>query len=159
MGDDDFRGPHLRDADFLGAFGVLESSDGILMVQNRRMIDGRERLTWDLPGGQVEPGEDLRGALARELEEELGVRPEAEPEFLFVQEGARTTGSERRYMWRAFFFRVRSWRGSPTASSEILACRWIPPAALAGVLCAPYHDSFQLWLATGGRFFSSVWAD
>lgn len=28
---------------------------------------------WDLPGGHVEPGEDPRAALSRELREELGV--------------------------------------------------------------------------------------
>jgi 8-oxo-dGTP pyrophosphatase MutT (NUDIX family) len=30
---------------------------------------------WDLPGGHVEPGEDERTALDRELGEEVGVRP------------------------------------------------------------------------------------
>ena len=70
--DSDFREPHLRENDFLGAFAVIQSDAGILMVQNRRRIGGASVLTWDLPGGQVEPGEEeLVEEIMRTREEEV----------------------------------------------------------------------------------------
>jgi mutator protein MutT len=50
-----------------------------LIEQNGRMLicqrssTGSFPLSWEFPGGKVEPGESLPDALARELKEELGV--------------------------------------------------------------------------------------
>ena len=156
---DDVREPHLRRDDFLGAFAFMEDAEGILFVQNRRIIGGREVLVWDLPGGQVEPGETLREALARELHEELGIAPIGDPQFLFVQEGERVVRGARRYVWRSTFFSVDRFQGLPAARGEVLAARRIPRAALATELTAPYHDSFLEWVARGGTSFFCSWQD
>jgi ADP-ribose pyrophosphatase YjhB (NUDIX family) len=145
--------------DFLGAFGVLERGDGILMVQNRRRIDGADVLVWDLPGGQVEPRELLQEALVRELGEEVGIEVAGTPQFLFFQEGERIAGGRRLHAWRSFFFAVREWRGTPRARGEVLAARWVMRAKLSELLVAPYHDSFARWLAGGGTSFASRWED
>ncbi|MHC4079533.1 MAG: NUDIX hydrolase [Planctomycetota bacterium] len=155
----DFREPHLRTGDFLGAFGVLESAAGILMVQNERCIAGVSTLVWDLPGGQVEPGELLQETLQRELDEELGIAVEGSPDFLFFQEGERCLGGDRHHAWRSFFFRVASWSGEPAARGEVLAMRWMTRDELARELQAPYHDSFLAWLDDGGTAFRSRWCD
>ncbi len=155
----DFRERHLRGGDFLGAFGVLESAAGILMVQNERRIAGASTLVWDLPGGQVEPGELLWEALRRELAEEIGVAVEAAPDFLFFQEGERCLDGDRHYAWRSFFFRVETWSGRPAARGEVHAMRWMPRDELVHELRAPYHDSFLAWLQEGGTAFRSRWSD
>lgn len=46
--------------------------DGSVLIGQRKPA-GRHPLKWEFPGGKVEPGEDPRAALARELREELNV--------------------------------------------------------------------------------------
>ena len=159
MVDDDIRAAHLRENDFLGTFAVIERDHRILMVQNERMIGGRSVLSWDLPGGQVEPGELLHEALARELLEETALVLRAPTTFLFVQEGERCVGGARKHAWRSFFFAVDVEPGEPRAGAEVLATRWMDRATMQRELTAPYHDSFRQWLVHGGLHFVSRWDD
>ncbi len=46
--------------------------DGRVLL-SRRKAGGHLAGAWEFPGGKVEPGEDPRGALVRELREELGI--------------------------------------------------------------------------------------
>lgn len=155
----DFRERHLRRGDFLGAFGVVRRDDRILMVQNDRVVGGAPVQTWDLPGGQVEPGELLDEALRRELAEETGIRVVGAAPFLFFQEGEKIRGGTRSYAWRSFFFEVLAFEGEPVAGAEIRALRWFTRDELDAVLQAPYHDSFREWVRVGGTVFRSVWCD
>jgi 8-oxo-dGTP diphosphatase len=51
--------------------GVLFEGDTVLLTQRKAgsHLEGH----WELPGGKLEPREDPRAALARELREEIGV--------------------------------------------------------------------------------------
>jgi len=50
---------------------LIESGGKLLACQRRR--GDKFGLLWEFPGGKAKPGETLEEALARELEEELGV--------------------------------------------------------------------------------------
>ncbi|MFZ0819959.1 MAG: (deoxy)nucleoside triphosphate pyrophosphohydrolase [Candidatus Acidiferrales bacterium] len=52
--------------------GIIVRDSRVLICQRKR--GGSFPLKWEFPGGKVEPGEDLRAALVRELAEELGIR-------------------------------------------------------------------------------------
>jgi len=145
--------------DFLGVFAVVTRGEFTLFVANDRTIGGVPVRAWDLPGGRVESGELLHQALARELREETGLVVVGEPRYLFVQEGLRRRRGVPAHAWRSFFFAVDVAPGEPRAGHEVHAVRWLDRSAMGVELTAPYHDSFRRWLAAGGTFFRSEWAD
>jgi mutator protein MutT len=85
---------------------VIERENLILLGQRKRT--GSHALKWEFPGGKVEPGEDHRVALARELREELGIEATigAEMDRYEVQygDGPKT---------ELIFFHVTDFRGEP----------------------------------------------
>ena len=53
------------------AVGIIRVGSRVLICQRKRTA--RYPLKWEFPGGKIEPGEQPRDALRRELEEELGI--------------------------------------------------------------------------------------
>jgi len=84
---------------------VIERNGRILICQRR---GGRHALKWEFPGGKVEPGEDSRSALARELREELQI--EATIGATLHAETVRYSGGPS---IRLEFYRVTDFSGEP----------------------------------------------
>ena len=88
------------------AAAVIERPDGEFLLACRP--EGKPYPGyWEFPGGKIEPGEDARAALDRELQEELGIRVrEAIPWITRVYAYTHATV-------RLHFFRVTAWDGEP----------------------------------------------
>ena len=56
--------------DWLVGGALIESTDGLLLVRNRRRDGSHD---WSTPGGVIEEGEALLAGLSREVEEETGL--------------------------------------------------------------------------------------
>jgi len=96
----------------------------VLIEQGRVLLTQRKAGAhlagaWELPGGKMEPDEEPRAALRRELQEELGID---------VQVGAPVEVTYHRYPEKAvllLFFEVRRTASSPEPRAlDVAALRW-----------------------------------
>ena len=85
---------------------IIEREGRILICQ--RKAGHRFGGKWEFPGGKVEPDEQLEAALARELDEELGIRASIGEEvarYLYTYPA--------RDPIQLIFYAVREWEGEP----------------------------------------------
>jgi mutator protein MutT len=104
------------------AGAVLCDGDRVLLDRRAR---GPARALWDTPGGKVEPGEAPAAALARELDEELGLRVVEPGAEVARFDALDPTGRVLRH--HVFALSVK--RGEPRAR-EGQPLEWFPRASL-----------------------------
>ncbi|MBU6166757.1 MAG: (deoxy)nucleoside triphosphate pyrophosphohydrolase [Alphaproteobacteria bacterium] len=85
---------------------------------------------WEFPGGKLEPGESPEAALARELDEELGIGGCAFTPFTFVSFAYPDFHLVMLLYW------CRAWTGEPVGRDG-QALRWEWPAAMAALPMPP----------------------
>lgn len=104
LGDQDIAIARKTGLDVVAAFVMREGK--VLICQ--RKATGRHPLKWEFPGGKVEPAEDPRRALERELREELGVEAAIGAEMDSYQ-----VGYPDGFRARLRFYRVTRFEGEP----------------------------------------------
>jgi 8-oxo-dGTP diphosphatase len=80
-------GPALR---FVAAALIVRGGE---VVIGQRRSDQPMASQWEFPGGKIEPGESPEEALARELEEELGIHAVIGPKVTHIRHNYRHGGA------------------------------------------------------------------
>jgi 8-oxo-dGTP diphosphatase len=134
---------------------ITDVAVGVIVREHNQVLLG-DRPTgkpwagwWELPGGKLEPGESVLAALARELQEELGLSVlQAHPWVTHVHQYPTTTV-------RLHFCRVTRWSGEPQ-SLEGQHLKWVSISdalALTDLLPATYPP--LRWLQLPDRYLIS----
>lgn len=115
-----------RQIDVVGAVIV---DDGLVLCAQRGPHGALAGL-WEFPGGKIEPGEVARGALEREIAEELGC---------VVEVGNEVTTTTHVYVFGVVTlttFWCRLVEGTPDVA-EHAAIKWLAPAEMDTLAWAP----------------------
>ncbi|MES3037893.1 MAG: (deoxy)nucleoside triphosphate pyrophosphohydrolase [Bdellovibrionota bacterium] len=102
--------------------GFLKKEDMILV--GKRPENHSLAGLWEFPGGKIESGESPEEALARELDEELGIQAEIGDLKLCFTHSYGDVGI------LILFFEVKYWKGEPKAKIHV-ELDWINPLDLA----------------------------
>jgi 8-oxo-dGTP diphosphatase len=114
---------------------ALTTEQGKLLITQRKK-NSSHGLLWEFPGGKVEEGEDPRGALRRELKEELDVEVEVgklfDAVFYFYPE----------YPILLLVYRCRVEKGSlkPIGCHDL---RWVTLTELETLVMPPADDPIR----------------
>jgi 8-oxo-dGTP diphosphatase len=106
-----------RTVRFVAAALILRGEE-VLICQRRP--DQPMALKWEFPGGKIESGETPQQALARELDEELGIDADVGPLVTHTRHTYRSGGAVDLQ-----FFAVHAFRGEVT-NRIFHDVRWIP---------------------------------
>ena len=107
---------------------IIEHQGEILLT--RRQANVPYPLLWEFPGGKVEPGEDPRDCIIREIREELGIG---------IVAGSIYDVIFHRYPERTVLVLAYccAWSQGEIVDLEVAEHRWVPPQELARYTLLP----------------------
>ena len=101
------------------AVGIIIREGHVLCCQRKK--DARYGLQWEFPGGKMQPGEEARDCLKRELREELAINVETiEPYDTHLQSYADNG------IFEVHYFLIKEYRGE-VKNKVFESIRWLPP--------------------------------
>jgi mutator protein MutT len=113
---------------------LISEGDRILVTQRKK--GSSHALLWEFPGGKVEEGEDPRGALKRELKEELDV--EAEVGMIF--DAVFHSYPEHPVLLLVYRCRIDKGSLKPIGCHDL---RWVSLKELAELAMPPADDAIR----------------
>lgn len=119
----------------VGVKVIIKSSQGLyLLIQRSSKLPGDKVASWDIPGGRIMPNEDLRQALAREIQEEIGTAIIGSPELITAQD---IFAADKGIHVVRLTYLLAMDIDQISLSAEHVAYRWVTPQE-ASELAEPY---------------------
>jgi 8-oxo-dGTP diphosphatase len=111
----------------LGVGALIFRRDSILLVER-----GRDPLKgyWSLPGGLVEPGEQLADAVKREILEETGLSITPVKIFEIFERIMRDASGRVEYHYVLVDYVCKVVKGELRAGDDVSRAQWVRPGAL-----------------------------
>lgn len=121
----------------VGVKAFIKNAEGkYLFLKRVHAYEGNTEPKWDIPGGRINPGEELLVALKREIFEETGLELIGEPRVLFAQDILRNAGKHTvRVTYAA---QVAEGGQIVLASDEHSEFRWVTLEEAQNL----YHDTY-----------------
>nr|XP_032832108.1 nucleoside diphosphate-linked moiety X motif 6 [Petromyzon marinus] len=126
---------------YVGVGGLVVSEEGLVLLIQEKFAKGHG--CWKLPGGHVEPGEDLGEAVCREVREETGVSVRFRSVLALRHMHRYSFGSSDLYFVCLARPLTRRLQPCPT---EIHACTWVPVGELPSFISSSSSSAFHCWL-------------
>ncbi len=121
----------------LAVGAVIENDMGqVLLVRRARAPRQGE---WSIPGGKVEWGEQVHGALIREVDEETGLKIEVVGLIEIVDSLIRNDAGTLTHHHVLLDYAARALSGQPRAGDDVRELKWVPREIL---------DSYPMWSET-----------
>ncbi|GAL97041.1 ADP-ribose pyrophosphatase [Acetobacter tropicalis NRIC 0312] len=113
----------------VGCGAAILREGKLLLVQRRRNPEAHH---WGLPGGKVDPFETVPAAVAREIQEEIGLSITPQALLCVVDQIDQAQGQH----WVAPVYLVEEWRGEPAVREPeaLAAVGWFALDALPAPL-------------------------
>lgn len=103
---------------------ALKSPEGKFLLMRRAFDPGHEvQHKFDIPGGRINPGSTLMENLAREVEEETGLRLIGTPRLLAAQDIMPKQAASRHVV--RLTYSGEASEGEPRLSEEHIEYRWV----------------------------------
>lgn len=118
--------------------GYLEKNDSILLGLREDQLSKIYRNQWDLPGGQIEPGETAEEALKREFLEETGLTIVR----AHLMEAYHNNEPEEGAPGLCLLYRIEEAKGEMEAASDLQAVEYVEKLRIKELQLPPWSKYF-----------------